>query len=124
MDKFNVRKLAKIIHLMHQQSLQMTVFSETPVEKTFKSKSMLVDIDFTKIRKGSFIGEMVMTEEVYQYRYPYYLPKFFLFLTTYNDYYQNYMVKTRLLFIESYSLSAVGKRMTIKVFLSQFKRSN
>jgi hypothetical protein len=71
----------------------MTVFSATPVEKRFQSKSMLADIKFTKIRKGPFIGEMVIAEEVYQYRYPFYLPESLLFLPTYNDYYRNYMVK-------------------------------
>nr|WPV76469.1 hypothetical protein [Naviculales sp.] len=34
------------------------------------------------------------------------------------------MVKIKLLFIESYSSSAVEKRMPIKAFLSQFHRSN
>lgn len=34
------------------------------------------------------------------------------------------MVKIKLLLIESYSSSAVEKRMQIKVFLSQFRRSN
>ena len=34
------------------------------------------------------------------------------------------MVKIKLLFIESYSSSAVEKRMQIKAFLSQFHRSN
>nr|UZC30169.1 hypothetical protein [Entomoneis sp.] len=34
------------------------------------------------------------------------------------------MVKIKLLFIESYSSSVVEKRMQIKAFLSQFRRSN
>jgi hypothetical protein len=34
------------------------------------------------------------------------------------------MVKIKLLFIESYSSSAVEKRMPIKAFLNQFHRSN
>jgi len=34
------------------------------------------------------------------------------------------MVKIKLLFIESYSSSAVEKRMAIKAFLGQFHRSN
>ena len=124
LDKMDARKLAKIIDIMHQQSPRMTVFSETPVEKRFQSKSILADIKFTKIRKGPFIGEMVLAEEVYQYRYPFYLPESILFLPTYNDYYPNYTVKIKLLFIESYSSSAVEKRMPIKDFLSQFHRSN
>jgi uncharacterized protein (UPF0335 family) len=85
---------------------------------------MLVNVEFTKIKKGAFTGEIIVAEEVYQYRYPYYLPESILFLPTYNDYYQNYMVKIKLLFIESYSSSAVEKRMQIKAFLSQFRRSN
>ena len=124
LDKMDARKLAKIADIMHQQSPRMTVFSETPVEKRFQSKSILADIKFTKIRKGPFIGEMVLAEEVYQYRYPFYLPESLLFLPTYNDYYRNYTVKIKLLFIESYSSSAVEKRMPIKDFLSQFHRSN
>ena len=71
-----------------------------------------------------FIGEIIIAEEVFQYKYPYYLPGFILFLPTYNDYYRNFMVKIKLLFIESYSSSAVEKRMQIKAFLSQFRRSN
>ena len=47
-----------------------------------------------------------------------------IFLPTYNDYYRNYMVKIKLLFIESYSSSAVEKQMAIKAFLGQFHRSN
>ena len=101
LDKIDARKLAKITDRMHQQSPRMTVFSATPVEKRFQSKSMLADIKFTKIRKGPFIGEMVIAEEVYQYRYPFYLPESLLFLPTYNDYYRNYTVKIKLLFIES-----------------------
>ena len=77
-----------------------------------------------KIQKGPFIGEIIVAEEVYQYRYPYYLPESILFLLTYNDYYRNFMVKIKLLFIESYSSSAVEKRIQIKTFLSQFRRSN
>jgi len=34
------------------------------------------------------------------------------------------MVKVKLLFIESYSSSAVEKQMSIKAFLDQFHRSN
>ena len=60
---------------MHGQSPRMTVFSETPVEKKFQSKSMLVNVEFTKIRRGPFTGEIVIAEEIYQYRYPYYLPE-------------------------------------------------
>ena len=56
LDKIDVRKLAKITDIMHQQSPRMTVSSETPVEKRFQSKSVLADIKFTKIRKGPFIG--------------------------------------------------------------------
>ena len=56
--------------------------------------------------------------------YPYYLPESILFLPPYNYYYRNSMVKIKLLLIESYSSSAVEKRMQIKVFLSQFRRSN
>lgn len=124
LDKFDGRKLAKIINIMHGQSPRITVFSETPVEKKFQSKSMLVHVKFTKIRKGHFIGEIIVAEEVYQYRYPYYLPESILFLPTYNDYYWNFMVKIKLLFIESYSSSAVEKRIQMKAFLSQFRRSN
>jgi len=124
LDNFDARKLAKIIDIMHHQSPRMTVFSETPVEKKFKSKSMLVNVEFTKIRRGPFTVEMVIAEEVYRYRYPYYLPESLLFLPTYNDYYRNYMVKIKLLFIESYSSSTVEKRMPIKAFLSQFHKSN
>ena len=60
-------------------------------------------VEFTKIRRGPFTGEMVITEEMYQYKYPYYLPESLLFLPTYNDYYYywNSMVKIKLLFIES-----------------------
>jgi hypothetical protein len=68
LDKFDARKLAIIIDIMHHQSPQIIVFSETQVEKKFKSKSMLVNVEFTKIRKGPFIGEMVIAKEVYQYR--------------------------------------------------------
>lgn len=124
LDKCNTRKLAKIMDIMHRQSPRLTVFSETPVEKKFQSKSMLVNVEFTKIRRGPFTGEILIAEEIYQYRYPYYLPESILFLPTYNDYYRNYMVKIKLLFIESYSSSAVEKRMQIKAFLSQFNRSN
>ena len=102
----------------------MTVFSETPVEEKFKNKSMLANIEFTKTRKRPFIGEMITAEEVYQYRYPYYLPESILFLPTYNDYYLNHMVNIKLLFIESYSSSAVEKRMPIKTFLNQLHRFN
>jgi hypothetical protein len=102
----------------------MTVFSETPVEKKFKSKSMLVNVEFPKIRRGTFTVEMIIAEEVYKYRYPYYLPESLLFLPTYKDYYRNYRLKIRLLFIESYSSSEVEKRIPIKAFLSQFHRSN
>ena len=91
----------------------MIVFLETPVEKRFQSKSMLVNVEFTKIRRGPFTGEIVIAEEIYQYSYPYYLTEFILFLPTYNDYYRNSMVKIKLLFIESYSSSAVEKRMQI-----------
>ena len=104
---------------MHYRSPQMTVFSETPMEEKFKSKSILANIEFTRTRKGPFIGEMIIAEEVYQYRYPYYLPESILFLSTYNDYYRNHMVKIKLLFIESYSSSAVenylgGKKWMLK----------
>lgn len=124
LDKFDAKKLAKIVDLLHYQNPRMRVFSKTPVEEKFKSKSMLIDVEFTKIRRGPFTGEIIIGEEVYKYRYPYYLPESLLFLPTYNDYYRNYMVKIKLLFIESYSSSAVEKRIPIKVFLSQFHRSN
>lgn len=51
LDNYDARKLAKIINIMHHRSPKMTVFSETPVEKIFKSKSMLVDVEFTKFEK-------------------------------------------------------------------------
>ena len=124
LDKLDARKLVKIIDILHHRSPRMTVFSEIPLEKKFKSKSMLVNVKFTKIRRGPFTGEMLIAEEVYKYKYPYYLPESLLFLPTSNDYYRNYMVKIKLLFIESYSSSAVKKKMVIKVFLSQFHRSN
>lgn len=54
---------------------------------------MLVNGEFTQIRRGPFTGEIVIAEEIYQYRYPYYLPESILFLPTYNDYYSNSMVK-------------------------------
>jgi len=44
---------------MHGQSPRMTVFSETLVEKKFQSKSMLVNLEFTQIRKGPFTGKKV-----------------------------------------------------------------
>ena len=47
LDKYDTRKLAKIMDIMHGQSPRMTVFSETPVEKKFQSKSMLVNVEFT-----------------------------------------------------------------------------
>ena len=103
---------------MHCQSPRLTVFSETPVEKRFKRKSMLVNVEFSKIRRGPFTGEIVIAEEIYLYRYPYYLPESILFLPTSNDYYPNSTVKIKFLFIESYSSSAVEKRMHIKAFLS------
>ena len=109
---------------MHGQSPRMTVFSETPMEKKFQSKSMLVNVEFSKIRRGSFTGKIVIAEAIYQYRYPYYLPESILFLPTYNDYFRNSTVKIKLLFIKSYSSSTVEKRMQIKAFLSQFRRSN
>jgi hypothetical protein len=56
----------------------MTVFSV----KKFKSKSMLVNGEFTKIRREPFTGEMVIAEEVSQYMYPYYLPESLLLLPT------------------------------------------
>jgi hypothetical protein len=56
---------------------------------------MLVNVEFTKIKKEAFTGEIIVAEEVYQYRYPYYLPESILFLPTYNDYYRNYMVHLR-----------------------------
>ncbi len=96
LDKCDARRFAKIIDRMHHQSPRMTVFSETPVEKKFKSKSMLVNVEFTKIRKRAFTGKMVIAEEVYQSSDPYYLPEFLLFLPTYNDSYRNYMVKIKL----------------------------
>lgn len=105
--KYDTRKLAKLINIMYHQSPRMTVFLETPVKERFQSKSMLANIEFTKNKKGHFIGEMIIEEEVY--RYPYYLPESILFLSTYNDYYRNHMVKIKLLFIESYSSSAVEK---------------
>ena len=86
LNKCDARKLAKIIDIMHHQSPRMTVFSETPVEKKFKSKSMLVNIEFPKIQREPFTGEMVIAEEIYQYRYSYYLSESLLFLPTYNDY--------------------------------------
>ena len=69
--KYDTRKLAKIINIMYYQSPRMTVFLETPVEERFQSKSMLANIEFTKNKKGPFIGEMIIAEAVY--RYPYYL---------------------------------------------------
>lgn len=117
----DARKLAKIVDIMHHRSPRMVAFSETP---DFKSKSMLVDIEFTKIKKGPFTVEVVIAEEVYGHLYPYSLPESLLSLPTYNDYYRNYMVKVKLLFIESYSSSGVEKQMPIKAFLSQFHRSN
>lgn len=81
LDKFDARKLAKIINIMHRQSPQVTVFSETPVEKKFQSKSMLVNVEFTKIQEGPFIGEIIVAKEVYQYKYPYYLPESIPFFT-------------------------------------------
>jgi hypothetical protein len=54
---------------------------------------MLVNVKFTKIRREPFTGEIVIAEEIYQYRYPYYLPESILSLPTYNDYYRNSMVK-------------------------------
>ena len=107
LDKCDTRKLAKIMDIMHGQSPRMTVFSETPMEKKFQSKSMLVNVEFSKIRRGSFTGKIVIAEAIYQYRYPYYLPESILFLPTYNDYFRNSTVKITLLFIESYSSSAV-----------------
>ena len=68
---------------------------------------MLVNVEFSKIRRGFFTGEIVIAEEIYQYRYPYHLPESILFLPTYNDYFRNSTVKITLLFIESYSSSAV-----------------
>ena len=124
LEKTSTRKLAKIIDIFHHQSPRLTVFSETPVEKNFKSKSMLVDIEFRKVRKGAFTVEMTIAKEIYEYTYPYYLPESLLFLPTYNNYYRNYTVKIKLLFVESYSSSAVEKQMPIKAFLSQFNRSN
>ena len=124
LDKCDGRKLARIMDIMHGQSPRMIVFSETPVEKKFQSKSMLVNVEFNQIRRGRFTGEIIVAEEIYQYRYPYYLPESILLLPTYNDYYRNSTVKIKLLFIESYSSSAIEKRMHIKAFLSQFRRSN
>ena len=124
LDNFDTRKIAKIVDILHTQSPRLTVFSETPVEKTFKSKSMLVEIEFTKTKKGLFTGKVVIAEEIYEYMYPYYLPECLLFLPTYNDFYRNYMVKVRLLFIESYTSNAVEKQLSIKAFLAQFNRSN
>lgn len=124
LDKCDGRKLARVINILHRKSPRLTVFSETPVEKKIQSKSMLVNVEFTKIRRGPFIGEMIIAEEIYQYKYPYHLPESILFLSTYRDYYRNYMVKIKLLFIESYSSSAVEKQMHIKAFLNQFNRSN
>ena len=49
-DKCDAKKLGKIMDIMYRQSARLTVFSETPVEKKFKSKSMLVNVEFTKIR--------------------------------------------------------------------------
>lgn len=79
--KCDARKLAKIMNIMHRQSPRLTVFSETLVEKKFKSKSMLVNVEFTKIRRGPFTAQIVIAEEIYQYRYSYYLPKSILFFT-------------------------------------------
>jgi len=84
----------------------------------------LVNVEFTKIRRGPFTGEIIVAKEVYQYRYPYYLPESIVFLPTYNDDSRNFLVNIKLLFIESYSSSAVEKQIQIKTFLSQFRRSN
>ena len=43
-------KFTKIVDLFHGGSPRLTVFSKTPVEKKFKNKSMVVDVEFTKIR--------------------------------------------------------------------------
>jgi hypothetical protein len=102
LDKCDTRKLAKIMDIIHRQSPRITVFSETPVKKKFQSKSMLVNVEFTDIQKGAFTGEIIVAEEVYQYRYPYYLPESILFLPTYNDYYRNYMVKIKLFSVKLY----------------------
>ena len=124
LDNYDTKKLARIINIMHHRSPRVTVFLENPVEEKFKSKSMLANIEFTKTRKGPFIGEMIIAEEVYQYRYPYYLPESILFLSTYNDYYRNHMIKIKLLFIESYSSSVVEKQMPIKAFLNDLQKKD
>lgn len=85
---------------------------------------MLANIEFIKTCKGPFICELIIAEEVYKYRYTCYLLKSILFLSTYNDYSENHMLKIKLLFIESYSSSAVEKQIPIKAFLNQFHRSN
>ena len=124
LDKYDARELSKITDIVHRQITRVAVFLGTSVEKKFQNKSMLVNIEFIQILKGPFIDEIVIAEEIYQYSYPYYSSKFILFLPTYNDYYQNFIIKIKLLFIESYSSSEVEKRIHIKTFLSQFRRSN
>ena len=68
LDNYDARKLANIVEILHNHSLQMTIFSEIPVEKRFKSKSILVDIEFINIRKGAFTGEMIIVKEIYRYK--------------------------------------------------------
>jgi hypothetical protein len=74
-----------------------------------------------KIEKGEgkyWISEIAIAEQLYNYRYPFYLPKEFLI---YKD---KHEMEVKLQLIQSLSVVSVEKNFAVEAFLSQFSISN
>jgi len=66
----------------------------------------------------SWIGQISIAEQLYNYKYPFYLPKEFL------HYHDKYEMEVKLEIIQSFSVTSLEKKFTIETFLSQFSIPN
>ncbi len=86
-------------------------------EEEFKSSMIIPTIDVVK--KGKFlVVQLVIAKQLYDYQFPYLLPKSFLL------YSNKYDLLVKLELLKSFSSHSLKKEIHFEIFMKQFKISN
>ena len=111
-NHYQVIKFGKFLNFLQSLPPMLSVISED----CFKSTNIFPYIKVFK--KKSWNVQLAIAEELYDYRYPFYFPKYFL------NSKNKYASQAKISFWIAFSVKRVNKILNVEEFFAQFKVSN
>ena len=111
-NQYQLERVKDFLRNLRNHSSALEVFSD----QTFQNIGTIVFVGIKKEHK-SLVGQVLMVDELYFYRYPFSFPSFFL------TYQNTYELQVKLQIIKVMCINSLEKKFYVKTFLDQFNIS-